>query len=58
MIEQPDTLRGGPRPAGAGDAAVHTDDHRADHRATFRGTPPFPAAARTALADERLRANL
>ena len=25
---------------------------------TFRGTPPFPEAARTALADGQLRANL
>ena len=25
---------------------------------TFRGTPPFPEAARTALADDQLRVNL
>ena len=25
---------------------------------TFRGTPPFPVAAKAALADEQLRANL
>lgn len=28
------------------------------HEPTFAGTPPFPEAARTALADEQLRANL
>jgi len=29
-----------------------------EHEPTFRGTPPFPEAARSALANEQLRANL
>jgi L-lactate dehydrogenase complex protein LldF len=35
-----------------------TDARRDRPEPTFRGTPPFPEAARAALADEQLRANL
>ena len=47
------TVTGGPGPA-----ASVPPRPRPGHEPSFAGTPPFPEAARVALADEQLRANL
>ena len=47
------TVTGAPGPA-----APEPTRPRPGHEPSFAGTPPFPEAARVALADEQLRANL
>jgi len=51
--------RGATRVTHASELAEPSGPHRREgHEPTFAGTPPFPEAARIALADEQLRANL
>ena len=48
----------GQTPASGDRPPTETRPGRPAHEPTFAGTPPFPEAARTALADTQLRANL